>query len=81
MKTKVARRHQITIPEEIRKRAKISVGDILEISYKGGKIQVEKIDESWDKVMKETKGAWRNHPVFKEMEDAVKIVDWMRGKK
>ncbi|HIH44840.1 MAG TPA: AbrB/MazE/SpoVT family DNA-binding domain-containing protein [Candidatus Methanoperedenaceae archaeon] len=33
MRTKVARRHQITIPEEIRKRAKISVGDILDISY------------------------------------------------
>jgi AbrB family looped-hinge helix DNA binding protein len=81
MKTKVARRHQITIPEEIRKRAKISVGDVLEISYERGIIQVEKIDENWDKVMKETKGAWRKHPVFKKMEDAVKIVDWMRGKK
>lgn len=81
MKTKVARRHQITILEEIRKRAKISVGDNLEISYEHGKICVEKIDENWKKVMKETKGAWRKHPVFKDMDDAVEIVDWMRGKK
>jgi AbrB family looped-hinge helix DNA binding protein len=80
MKTKVARRHQITIPEEIRKKARISVGDILEISYKRGKVQVEKIDDNWDTVMKETKGAWRKHPVFKDM-DSVEIVEWMRGKK
>ncbi len=30
--------------------------------------------------MKETKGAWCEHPVFKEMDDAVEIVNWMRGK-
>jgi AbrB family looped-hinge helix DNA binding protein len=81
MKTKVARRHQITIPEEIRKKAKISVGDNLEISYEHGKILVEKIDENWENVMKETKGAWRKHPIFKDMDDAVEIVNWMRGKK
>ncbi len=81
MKTKVARRHQITIPEEIRKKAKISVGDNLEISYEHGKILVEKIDENWENVMKETKGAWRKHPVFKDMDDSVEIVNWMRGKK
>lgn len=80
MKTKVARRHQITIPEEIHRRAKISVGDILEISYEHGKILVEKIDENWENVMKETKGAWRKHPVFKDLDDAVEIVNWMRGK-
>ncbi len=61
MKTKVAQRHKITIPEEIRKKAKISVGDTLEISYKYGKIHVEKVDENWENVMKETKGAWRKH--------------------
>ncbi|MFZ3383039.1 MAG: hypothetical protein WA144_03850 [Candidatus Methanoperedens sp.] len=45
------------------------------------KIQVEKIDQNWDKVMKETRRAWRKHPVFKEMDDAVEIVNWMRGMK
>ncbi len=80
MKTKVTRRHQITIPEEIRKKAKISVGDTLEISYEHGKIHMEKIDENWENVMKETKGAWCKHPIFKDMDDAVEIVNWMRGK-
>ncbi len=47
MKTKVARMHQITTPEEIRKMVKISVGDILDISYKNGKIQAEKIDDAF----------------------------------
>jgi bifunctional DNA-binding transcriptional regulator/antitoxin component of YhaV-PrlF toxin-antitoxin module len=81
MKTKVARRHQITIPEDIWKKARIAVGDVLDISNKHGKIQVEKTDENWDQVMKETRGAWCKHPVFKEMDDAVEIVNWMRGKK
>ena len=31
--------------------------------------------------MKETKGAWDKHPLFKEMDDAVEIVNWMCGKK
>ena len=79
MKTKVARRHQITFPEDIRKKANISVGDILDITYTNGKIQVEKVDESWNDVMKETKGVWADHPVFKEKSDAIEIVDWMRG--
>jgi AbrB family looped-hinge helix DNA binding protein len=80
MKTRVARRHQITIPEEIRKKAKIAIGDTLEISYEQGKVLVEKIDENWENVMKETRGAWSKHPVFKKMGDAVEIVNWMRGK-
>ncbi|CAD6493745.1 MAG: hypothetical protein EMLJLAPB_00613 [Candidatus Argoarchaeum ethanivorans] len=29
--------------------------------------------------MKETKGVWSEHPVFKEMDDAIEIVNWMRG--
>ncbi len=37
-------------------------------------------DKTWKKVMKETKGTWRKHPVFIEMDDAVEIVNWMRGK-
>ena len=80
MRTTVAQRHQITIPEEICKKSKIAIGDIVDISYEHGKLLIEKIDESWEKVMKETKGAWREHPVFKGMDDAIEIVNWMRGK-
>jgi len=80
MRARVAQRHQITIPKEICKKSKIVIGDTVEISYERGKLLIEKIDESWEKVMKETKGAWSEHPVFKEMDDAIEIVNWMRGK-
>ncbi len=43
-------------------------------------VLVEKIDEKWKKVMKETRGAWQKHPVFKDMDDSVEIVNWMRRK-
>ncbi|RJS69286.1 AbrB/MazE/SpoVT family DNA-binding domain-containing protein [ANME-2 cluster archaeon] len=80
MRAIVAQRHQIAIPEEICKKSKIAIGDTVDISYERGKLLIEKIDESWEKVMKETKGAWSEHPVFKEMDDAIEIVNWMRGK-
>ncbi len=80
MKTKVARRHKITIPKEIRKKAKISMGNNLEISYEHGKILLETIDENWETIMKETKGAWRKYQIFKGMDDAVEIVNRMHGK-
>lgn len=80
MEVKVARRHQITIPEEIRKKAKITTGDTVNISYENGKLVIEKIVMSWEEVMKDTRGTWSKHPVFKEMDDAVEIVNWMRGK-
>lgn len=81
MKTKVARKHKITIPYDIWKKARIAVGCVMDISNKHGKIHVENIDENWDQVMKETRGAWHEHPVFKEMNDAVEIVNLMRGTK
>ena len=56
------------------------MGDTVDISYEHGKLIIEKIDESWENVMKETKGAWSEHPVFRGMDDAIEIVDWMRGK-
>ena len=77
---KVARRYQITIPEEIRGKAKINVGDTVDVTYKDGNIRVEKVDEGWENVMKATHGAWREHPCFKDMDNAVEIVNWMRGK-
>jgi len=76
----VTQRHQITIPEEICKKSKIAIGDIMEVSYEHGKLSIEKIDENWKTVMEETRGAWSEHPVFKEMDDAVEIVNWIRGK-
>ena len=80
MEVKAARRHQIIIPEEIRKKAKITTGDTVNISYENGKLVIEKIVMSWEEVMKDTRGSWSKHSVFKEIDDAVEIVDWMRGK-
>ncbi len=80
MKTKVVRRNKITIHDEIHKKAKISMGENLEISNEHGKIFVEKINGNWENIMKETKGAWHKHPIFKDMDHAVEIVNWMRGK-
>ena len=80
MKVKVTRYYQITIPEDIRKKAKIGIGDTVDVAYKDGMIRVEKIDEDWDSVMNTTKGVWCEHPQFKDMDDAVEIMDWMREK-
>ena len=52
----------------------------MEISYENGRLVAEKLDMDWEKIMKETKGVWTNHPIFKEMKDAIEIVNWMRGK-
>ncbi|MGI0079924.1 MAG: AbrB/MazE/SpoVT family DNA-binding domain-containing protein, partial [Nitrososphaerales archaeon] len=73
MKVKVARRHQITIPEHVREDAGIRVGDTVDVRSEGGKVIVEKISDNWGSVMKETRGVWKTHPVFKEMKDAVEI--------
>ena len=43
------------------------------------KLVIQKTEVSWKAVMKETRGAWREHPVFKDKDDAVGIVNWMRG--
>ncbi|MCZ7357510.1 MAG: hypothetical protein O8C66_12600 [Candidatus Methanoperedens sp.] len=42
---------------------------------------LEKNVNEWENIMRETRGEWCKHPVFKEMDDAVEIVNWMRGKK
>ena len=44
------------------------------------KLVIQKTEVSWKAVIKETRGAWREHPVFKDKDDAVEIVNWMRGK-
>lgn len=81
MEVKVARRFQVTIPQEVREKMGLSVGDVVEVRYDEGRIVIEKVRERWEDVMKETAGAWRNHPVFGRMRSSVEIVDWLRGKK
>ena len=54
MQVKVARRYQVTIPEDVREKAKISVGDDVDVRYEDGKILLEKLEDNWEKVMAET---------------------------
>src|SRR5207247_6049089 len=74
---KVARRYQVTIPEEVREKAKISVGDDVDVRYEDGKILLEKLEDNWEKVMKETEGSWTDHPVIGKMKNRVEIVHWL----
>jgi len=80
LRVKVARRYQITIPEEVREEVGINVGDAVDVRSQEGKIVVEKMGKSWESVMKETRGAWKTHPIFKNMKDSIEIVDWLRQK-
>ena len=80
MRVKVARRYQITIPDEVRRELRINVGDNVDVRSEDGKAVVEKMEMSWESVMAETRGAWKTHPVFKSMRDSVEIVDWLRQK-
>ncbi len=80
MQAKVARRFQVTIPEKVREKAKISVGDTVDIRYEDGKVVVERMEDSWEKVMSETAGSWAKHPVFGKMKNSVEIVHWLRSK-
>src|SRR2546426_162493 len=81
LRVKVARRYKVTIPEEIREKAKISVGDDLDVCYEDAKILLEKLEDNWEKVMKETEGSWATHPVFGEMKNSVEIVHWLRSQR
>ena len=81
MRVKVARRYQVTIPEEVREELGINIGDIVDVRSQDGKVVVEKLGKNWESVMEETKGAWKTHPIFKDMKDSIEIVDWLRQKK
>ena len=78
---RVARRYQVTIPEEVREKAEISVGDDVDVRYEDGKILLEKLEDNWEKVMKETEGSWADHPVFGKMKNSVEIVHWLRSQR
>ena len=80
MKAKVARRYQITIPEEVREEIGINVGDLVDVRSQEGRVVIEKLGRSWDEVMAETRGTWRSHPAFAGMKDSVEVTRWLRNK-
>jgi AbrB family looped-hinge helix DNA binding protein len=79
MKAKVARRYQITIPEEVREEVGINVGDLVDVSSHEGRVVIEKVGRNWEQVMSETKGAWKTHPAFAGLRDSVEITHWLRN--
>jgi AbrB family looped-hinge helix DNA binding protein len=81
LKAKVARRYQVTIPEEVREEVGINVGDIVDVSSHEGKVVIEKVGRNWDEVMAETRGAWKSHPAFSGLTDSVEITHWLRNKR
>ena len=81
LQVKVGRRYQVTIPEEVRAKAKISVGDNVDVRYEDGKILLEKLETNWKKVMKETEGTEATHPVISKMKNSVEIVRWLRSQR
>jgi AbrB family looped-hinge helix DNA binding protein len=81
LKAKVARRYQITIPEEVREEVGINVGDVVDVRSQGGKVVIEKMGRNWDAVMSDTKGVWKSHPAFAGMKDSVEITHWLRNKR
>lgn len=76
----MARRYQITIPEEVREEVGINVGDVVDVSSHEGKVVIEKVGRNWDEVMNQTRGAWKSHPAFAGM-DSVEVVHWLRNKR
>ena len=81
MKAKVAKRYQITIPEEVREELGISVGDIVDVRSHEGKVVIEKFGRNWDELMDATKGTWKAHPAFVGMKDSVEITHWLRNRR
>jgi AbrB family looped-hinge helix DNA binding protein len=81
MKAKVARRFQITIPEDVREEVGINVGDVVDVSSHEGKVVIEKVGRNWDEVMNQTRGAWKTHPAFVGLKDSVEITRWLRNKR
>lgn len=80
MRARVARRYQVTIPEEVRDEARLKVGDTVDVRSQDGRVIIEKIGGNWEAIMNETRGMWKAHPAFKDMKDAVETVDWLRQK-
>jgi antitoxin PrlF len=77
-KTKVTRKYQITIPQEVRKKVGVEVGDEFKVSAKGENIILEKSSEPRD--LLSFAGCWNEYPEDPEefMKDLRKL--WSNSK-
>lgn len=77
---KMTSKGQITLPKIIRNKIKVDKGDYLLFRMKGNKIEIEKVDLSWeerfDKLMKKVGGKFKKLGITrKDIEEAIK---WAR---
>ncbi len=70
----------VTIPDEVAREQGLKPGELVRVRYEDGKVFLEKLEDSWERVMKETEGSWAHHPVFGKMKNSVEIVHWLRSK-
>jgi AbrB family looped-hinge helix DNA binding protein len=86
---KVKNKYQIVIPEDVRKRIRVEIGDTLEIEEKDGILiarPVVVIDKSqayfwtdeWQKGEKDAEGAKKKGD-FRDYSDAAEAVKWLRS--
>jgi AbrB family looped-hinge helix DNA binding protein len=77
--SKVTKKGQITIPKEIRNKLGIKVGDKLIFeSITQGILLRKKESSNVNKILEETAGIWRDHPLFKD-KDTKEIIEFLRG--
>ena len=86
---KVKNKYQIVIPEDVRKRLKVDIGDTLEIVEKDGALVIKPVmiieksqayfwTDEWQKGEKEAEEAKRKEK-FKEFKKAEEAVKWLRS--
>lgn len=86
---KVKSKYQIVIPDEVRKKLHVEVGDTLEIEEKGGVLVAKPVvvvdksqayfwTEEWQKGEKEAEEA-KKKGNFKEFDKAAEAVKWLKS--
>jgi AbrB family looped-hinge helix DNA binding protein len=86
---KVKNKYQIVIPEDVRKRLKIEIGDTLEIVEKDGTLLIKPVmvieksqtyfwTEEWQKGEREAEEA-KKKGRFKEFKKAEEAVKWLKS--
>jgi len=86
---KVKNKYQIVIPEDVRKRLRVEIGDTLEIEEKDGVLVVKPVmvieksqayfwTKEWQEMEKEAEGAKRKKK-FRDFKKADEAVKWLRS--
>jgi len=71
----------VTIPDEVAREQGLKPGELVRVRYEDGKVLLERLEDDWERVMKESEGAWAHHPVLGKMKNSVEIVHWLRSQR